>query len=63
MKIKNVIDKEMPFTFSKVTAKFRVSSFLHEKAFYEIVKANLREMRDRQHMPAKIFSIVTKIDQ
>lgn len=54
----------MAFTFSKVTAKFRMSSFLHEKAFYEIVKANLREMRDsRQHMPAKIFSIVTKIDQ
>ena len=52
----------MAFTFSKVTAKFRMF-FLHEKAFYEIVKANLREMRDRQHMPAKIFSIVTKIDQ
>ena len=53
----------MLFTFSKVTEKFRASPFLHEKAFYRIVKANLREMRDSQHMPAKIFSIVTKIDQ
>ena len=53
----------MLFTFSKVRAKFRVSSSLHEKAFYEIVKANLREMRDSQHMTAKIFTIVTKIDQ
>ena len=53
----------MAFTFSKVKAKFRMSSFLHEKAFYEIVKANLCEMRDRQDMPANIFSIVTKIDQ